>query len=83
MATAAMKNHDFAPYGARIIPWSVSTNIAPLTGLYGAALGMLGNQGARLSVNIKPGVCLDAGPVPYYPKSRRALILRTTPRGHA
>jgi len=36
MANRAMLNHDFAPNGAQIVPWSVSTNIPPFTGLYGA-----------------------------------------------
>ena len=35
MTNTAMLNHDFAPNGARIVLWSVSTNIPPLTGLYG------------------------------------------------
>ena len=35
MANTAMINHDFAPNGARIVPWCRSTNTPPLTGLAG------------------------------------------------
>jgi len=89
MANTAMINHDFAPNGARIVPWSLSTNILPLTGLRGIRT-VRGAAPERGQSRFEPGafkdfkVSLPARSVRKYQKQRDVLaLLPPSPRGKA